>query len=243
MFLSREDFVNLCKEAILTTRKELVVNNQLSGYIAYHREIKEHDYFSTNVRDPLRNTNEDEYQYRHDLIQHAGLGNCHELADVLLLKIAKEIDKRDAFAKISIMSSKTFDHVYLEIKIRLKHENNFSLWEIDAWDPRIIDISTRSDGSIKNSEALNYGYKARRLNLIYTDEINYKQTYTFFHIPKPQKGCPSRDATPEREVLNKHKRKLYNDYSIEDSIKEGKIPSEESELRYLQKASKWQKNY
>lgn len=53
MLLARKDFVNICTQAIFNTRKQLTINNQLSGYIKFHREIKENNYFSNNVRDPL----------------------------------------------------------------------------------------------------------------------------------------------------------------------------------------------
>ena len=41
MPLSREDFVNICTQAIFYTREQLTINNQLSGYKKFHREIKE----------------------------------------------------------------------------------------------------------------------------------------------------------------------------------------------------------
>lgn len=57
--------------------------------------------------------------YRHDLLRHVGLGNCHELADFLLVEIGREIQRHNALARIRIVSSMKFDHVYLEIKIKL----------------------------------------------------------------------------------------------------------------------------
>ncbi len=240
MLLARKDFVNICTQAIFYTRNQLTINNQLSGYKKFHREIKENNYFSNNVRDPLINTREDEYMYRHDLLRHVGLGNCHELADFLLVEIGKEIERQNALARIRIVSSMKFDHVYLEIKIKLLGEIDYSLWEVDAWDPRIIDISTRPNGSIKNYESLDYGYSTETSNSVYTDEINYSNRYKFFNtIPTPNKGCPLREATPEREMLDKHDH-LYMDYTIEDSISEGKIPSSGDRLSYLQQASGWQ---
>lgn len=240
MPISRKDFVNICNQAILYTRDQLTIKNQQSGYIKFHREIKEHHYFSKNVRKPLVDTHEDEYMYRHDLIKHVGLGNCHELADFLLVEIGKEIERHNALARIRIVSSVAIDHVYLEIRIKLKGEQDYSLWEVDAWDPRVIDISTRPDGSIKNHKSLEYGYSTNTNNSVYTDEINYSHSYTFFNsIPIPREGRPHRDATPEREMLDKHDQ-LYMDYTVEDSISQGKILSSDNDLGYLQKASNWQ---
>lgn len=241
MPLSRKDFVNICTQAIVYTRNQIAVKNQLSGYKKFHREIKENNYFSRNVRAPITNTRNDEYMYRHDLLQHTGLGNCHELADFLLVEIGKEIERHNAFARISIVSSTKVDHVYLEIKIKLQDESDYSIWEVDAWDPRVIDISTRPNGTIKNHESLEYGYSANTENSVYTDQIDYKRRHTFFNsIPRPREGHPFRAATPERDMLDKHKHHLYEDYTIEDSRAEGKIPSSSSELGYLQQVSGWQ---
>jgi hypothetical protein len=241
MPLSRKNFVNICTQAILYTRNQLTINNQLSGYKKFHQEIKENNYFSSNVRDPLTNTREDEYMYRHDLIKHVGLGNCHELADFLLIEIGREIERHNAVARIRIVTSMRFDHVYMEIRIQLEDENDYSLWEVDAWDPRIMDISTRPNGSIKNYESLDYGYSTKTKNSVYTDEINYRRRYNNFFsaIPTPKEGGSLREATPEREMLDKHSH-LYMDYTIEDSMDEGKIPSSGDELGYLQQVSSWQ---
>lgn len=75
--LSRENFVNICTQAIVLTRDKITISNQLSGYKKYHQEIKENDYFYKNVREPLENTNKNDYIYRHNLLEHVGLGNCH----------------------------------------------------------------------------------------------------------------------------------------------------------------------
>ncbi|KTD36324.1 hypothetical protein Lnau_1308 [Legionella nautarum] len=239
MPLSRKDFVNICTQAISYTRSQLTINNQLSGYKKFHREIKENHYFSRNVRAPIMDTHEDEYMYRHDLLKHTGLGNCHELADFLLVEIGKEIEQHGALARIRIVNSIKIDHVYLEIKIKLQDECDYSLWEVDAWDPRIIDISTRPNGSIKNHESLDYGYSVNTENSVYSDEIDYQRKHRFFgSIPTPREGRPLRAATPERDMLDKHDH-LYRDYTIEDSRDEGKIPSF-NKLNYLQKASSWQ---
>ncbi|WP_454782242.1 hypothetical protein [Legionella sp. WA2022007384] len=239
-FLSREQFVNICTEAILNTRGKVAIGNQKSGYVKYHCEIKENDYFTKNVRTPLVATKEDDYMYRHDLIGHVGLGNCHELADYLLVEIGKEIMRQGAVARIRILNSLKYDHVYLEILIQLRGERNYSIWEVDAWDPRIIDISTRPDGSIKNYESLTYGYSADAHNSVYTDQINYNRRYTFFNaIPKPLAGGPpAGSATPERDMLEKHPT-MYDDYTLEESMDAGMFDAA-GDIHYLQKASNWQ---
>ncbi len=237
--LSREEFVKLCTNAILYTREKITVGNQKSGYIKYHQEIKENNYFSANVRTPLTNAVNDEFTYRHDLIEHVGMGNCHELADFLLVEIGKAIHLKYAVAGMRVVSSIKSDHVYLEIRIKLKDENGYSLWEVDAWDPRIIDISTRPNGSIKNHESLDYGYSTDTINSVHTDEINYKHRYIFFkEIPKPVPRSPRGNATPERDVLSKHD-KLYRDYSIEDSVEQEKLDFDGT-IHYLQQVSGWQ---
>lgn len=238
--LTREQFVVICTQAISKTREKVTIRNQLSGYKKYHQEIKENAYFSQNVRTPLKKTDEDEYMARHALIGHVGLGNCHELADFLLVEIAREIDKQGACARIRIVESLKYDHVYLEIKIQLNDERTSSYWEVDAWDPRIIDISTRPNGSIKNHESLTYGYSTDTLHSTYSDEINYQNKCTFFsQIPKPQRGRPLKEATPEREMLDKHDG-LYDDFTLEDAIETGSFdPS--GRIHYLQKVSNWQR--
>ncbi|WP_131782095.1 hypothetical protein [Legionella gresilensis] len=238
MPLTRKKFVELCNQAIFYTRDHIAINNQKSGYQKFHREIKENNYFSTIARPPLKNSLEHAYIYRHDFIEYTGIGNCHELADYLLVEIGKRIEAYNATARLRVVKSKEVDHVYIEVLIQLENEIEFSRWEVDAWDPRIIDISTRPDGSIKNSEYLNYGYEVSVKNSIYTDEINYNRKYTFFHTPKPIPGPPNQDATPEREILTKHPG-LYRDYTLQKAIAAGKL-DEDGKIHYLQKASDWQ---
>lgn len=237
--LSRAQFVQLCTQAILDTREQVSICNQFSGYQKYHREIKENGYFEANVREPIMNTKPRDFMYRHGLLRHTGLGNCHELADFLLVEIGKKITENHAVAKIRIVVSERADHVYLEIKVRLVGELGYSTWEVDAWDPRIIDISTRPDGSVKNRESLDYGYATSLEQSVDTDEIDYRERHTFFRgIRKPAPGAPCRHATPEREMLDKHPH-LYSDHTIDRAVEQGKLdPS--GELQYLQKRSIWQ---
>ncbi|KTD17486.1 hypothetical protein [Legionella jordanis] len=238
--LTRAEFVQICSEAILETRKKVVIRNQLSGYKKYHKEIKENHYFEKNVRKPILKAKDEDYMFRHDLVEHTGLGNCHELADHLIVEIGQRIDARSALAKLRIVASESHDHVYLEIKIQLENEIDYSYWEVDAWDPRIIDISPRPDGSIKNKESLAYGYKVKEVSSLYSDEIDYGQKITFFQaIPKPREGTP-KCATPERDIFKKN-RKLYKDYTIEEATEEKKFDPH-GEIHYLQRASTWQRS-
>lgn len=236
--LSREQFVGICTQAILDTRAKIEINNQISGYKKYHQENKENQYF-TNVRKRILNTSHDDYMYRHDLVEHVGLGNCRELADFLLIEIAMKIEYMGAHARIRIVRSMVADHCYLEIKIRLNGECSESVWEVDAWDPRVIDISTRPDGTIKNYESLDYGYSADVWHTVYSDQINYRHRFHFFgSIPKPRPGKPLKAATLEEEMLGAHP-ELYSDYTMRESMEKGTIdPS--GTLGYLQQASRWQ---
>lgn len=241
MSISRKDFVALCSNAIVYTRKELTVCNQVSGYKRFHREVKENKYYFKRVRTLLESTNDNDYMYRHDLVLHVGLGRCSELADFLLVEIGKEIDLRKARARINVISSKKSDHVYLDIKIKLEGEKGYSHWEVDAWDPRVIDVSVRPDGSIKNREVLRYGYDVEQEFTVFTNEIDYNQRYSFFNIiQKPKEGKPERGATPERDMLKIHSR-LYSDYSIDKAMEEGKIlAQDDDDLHFLQRSSRWQ---
>lgn len=63
MPISRKDFVALCSKAIVHTRKELAVCNQLSGYKRFHHEEKENDYFSKRVRTLLKSTDDDDLHF------------------------------------------------------------------------------------------------------------------------------------------------------------------------------------
>ncbi len=239
-YLSRAQFVAICTQAILNTKATVVAENQLSGYKKYHAETKENKYLDSLVRPRALSTLPEDYIYRHDLIEHFGLGRCHELADFLLVEIARDINAMSAVARIQMVFSARYDHTYLEVKIHLEGERSSSLWEVDAWDPRIIDISERPDGTIKNHEALDYGYSAGIEHTVSTDQINYHRRYHFFGvIPKPIPGRATRGATPDREMLEQHLW-LYDDYTIEEAVAEGKIDPSGS-LGYLQRVSSWQR--
>lgn len=238
-FLSRERFVAICNDAIFCTREKIDIANQLSGYKKYHREIKDNNYFFFQVRNHFKEISADEHVKKHEFIGHVGLGMCRELAEYLLVEIAREISRSQAIANVLLVRSLSVDHTYLRIRIYLAGEKDFSEWEVDAWDPRIIDITSRPDGTIKNEESLVYGTKCKVLQAMYSDEINHrKEPYRFDFIPKPKPGASRREPTPEREMLVKNSN-LYSDYNMADAIENGKIDSSGS-IHYLQKSSNWQ---
>jgi hypothetical protein len=244
-FLSRQDFVDICNEAIQKTRANITINNQLDGYIQYHSATKENNYLY-RIRMlmafvGLIVTNHLKFDY--ELIEHTGLGNCYELATYLLVEIGNAIKAKGAQASLSIVASTSYDHAYLSITIKLQNELAASEWEVDAWDPRIIDISTRPDGSIKNKESLDYGYKCNFINTVDTEALPEYGTPQYDKLlstlEKPIEGTPSGDATPVHDMLDKHKN-LYPNYTLDDAYMSKKIP-EKGATEYLQKVSFWQK--
>ena len=142
---------------------------------------------------------------------------------------------------IKVVSSLECDHVYNEVKIKLFDEKYESKWEVDAWDPRIIDISKRYDGSVKNISSLDYGYRVEVINTFFVHELKGVATppVMFTDLRKVQSSIPVRSPTPEAEILTKHPR-IYDDYTIEKALKKRKLCKSNS-LGYLQKASNWQK--
>lgn len=167
------------------------------------------------------------------------------MASYLLVEIARAIKSHDANASIWVVESERVDHWYLEIKIQLKDELSHSVWEVDAWDPRIIDISTRPDGSIKNRASLKYGYSAKRIWRIEADNISFKKSklthpHFFETIKKPIAGVPSRASTPERMILDKHKH-LHSDFTLEDAY-EKKKRDPQGQIHSLQRVSFWQRS-
>lgn len=240
MKLSREQFVKLCTEAIFVTKTRITIRNQKSGYIKFHKEIKNNHYFKEKVRGTLSRYKQNDFMQRHALIDHTGLGNCNELATYLAVEIGERINNNDALARILVVSSKMKDHVYLEIKIKLLNETGYSYWEVDAWDPRIIDISTRPDGTVKNKQALEtYGYAINIKATMNTNEINYNNKYSFAQIPKPIEGRPEREATPDDNIAHRE-RKIYRDYTLEKAYEEKKLDPC-GNIHYLQRVSFWQK--
>lgn len=237
--LTRLEFVNICQDAIEDAKEKISIENQVNGYLRFHKEFKENNFFS-NLRAIVRK-NERKHGYslfsKYQLIKQVKVARCHEMAEYLSVRIIKKLKAVDA--RVRIVSSRKTDHVYLQIKIWLKGERATSTWEVDAWDPRIIDVSMRPDGTIKNSESLTYGCHPE---VLYSTSINefFKSKKNIYTIPvtKPVPGIPVKDATPERDIPIKHKH-IYSNYLLADAYRDGKL-SEQDELGYLQQKSSWQ---
>jgi hypothetical protein len=237
--ISREQFIEICNTAIEKTRQEIAICNQVSGYKKFHKAIRDEDYLK-KVRAILNKTETDGPVEKHAIIKQYSLGNCHELADYLGVEIGKILREKEVKVQIKIVSSLRVDHVYTEIKIYLRDEKYHSRWEVDAWDPRVIDISKRKDGSVKNIEHLKYGYHVKTKSSFNSTDLKVKGSYPFFKLKKPQVGPPERSPTPERKILSKHPN-IYTDHTIEHSRKRKKL-CDSSDLGYQQKASKWQRS-
>lgn len=238
MRLTRLKFVELCSEAITATRKKITPANQLSGYLKFHKESK--NYYVEDILRPSKWEIEPENHVGiHDLIEHTGIGYCHEFAQHLMVELGSRIEEAGGVAKISLVESMKCDHTYLEIRIYLDKEKTLSMWEIDAWDPRIIDISKRPNGTVKNSAALAYGYRVQLRSSFFSDKVDYNKTFIFTDIPPAKEGPPEGSCTPQHQVLDKHA-DIYSDYSMEKAIIDEKIPPK-GKLLYLQQPSLWQK--
>lgn len=242
--LTRVEFVKLCNDTIVDTRKKIDVRNQVSGYKKYHKEIKENQYFKKSRKIIQKNMYSRGYDlfFQHDMAVHTGLGNCNEMADHLCVELMQALEEIDCFANFKIVVSRTSDHAYLHVKIQLQDELQESLWEVDAWDPRIIDVSLRSDGTIKNASKLQYGQHPKIIYSIASgDKSSMSNNKNVIDFPKPKAGRPEREATPESEMLEKHD-DLYTDYSIARAIGKRLLPKAKSKkLGFLQKVSSWQK--
>ena len=238
--IDRQNFVKICNQAIFDTRKNISIKNQVSGYQRFHREIKENNYFY-NLRSVMKqNKRSNGYSlfFQHELIKHARMGNCHEIAEYLSVEIIQKL-KDNVNARLRIVSSTEVDHVYLHIIVWLKDEKEPSLWEVDAWDPRIIDASVRPDGTIKNEEALDYGCHPKFLSSISTNKFTSQiNTNYLFSIPRPIEGKPLVNATPEREITQKHEG-IHDDYTLEEAVRNQKIDGQ-GKIHYLQQRSSWQ---
>lgn len=239
---TRKEFVRICTECIQETRKEIAIANQKSGYLKYHREIKENKHFDKCRSIMVRNKKKFGYSLsdQYKLIKKTRMGKCHEFAEYLSVKIMKRLRAENVDAEVRIVGSKEVDHIYLQINILLKDEKNHSLWEIDAWNPRIIDASTRPNETIKNEESLCYGTSTDLLFSTTTREFKRRKISEryFIAIKEPKEGQPMRDATPEREIIEKHEL-IYSDKSLEDAYK-NKTLDKDGDIHYLQRKSKWQ---
>jgi hypothetical protein len=230
-------------------KKSIVAINQFSGYLMFQKEIKKNDYFekSRDFYDSIVDI--DKFptfltlSIAHDFSKYIKMGRCGEFSDYLNYEINKKLTELKVQASIWSVGSNIKDHGYLHIEIWLENEIKPSLWEVDAWDPRIIDVSMRPNKSIKNQEISKYGKIPEILKKISTDKFK-PEPYTdrfFKEFTPPKPGKPKkRSRTPEKEILTKH-RKIYKDYTIEKSQKNGFLPPSKDELGYMQKASSWQK--
>lgn len=68
---------------------------------------------------------------------------------------------------------------------------------------RIINVSPRPDGSIKNSEFLRYAYPALAYESISSDALDYSIQFLFTDAPKPEEGEPDGSRTPVSDMLTK----------------------------------------
>jgi len=241
--LSRQDFVAICTAAIMDTRKKVVIQNQISGYKTYHAAVRDRKYLKRILRPAIRagKNNNRPFMYRHALIKKAGIGNCHELARFLLIEVARRVRLAGGNVKLRVVASKEYDHGYLKISTHLLNENKRSTWEVDAWDPRIIDRSKRPDGSIKNYTYLRYGAGTKTLESIRSENIDFTAIDEgILPITIPVKGAPKRSPTPERAMIKKH-RWLYSDMTVETAEKKGEF-DRSGKIRYCQKVSTWQRS-
>ncbi|QRN04204.1 hypothetical protein GH742_10140 [Legionella sp. MW5194] len=129
-------------------------------------------------------------------------------------------------ADITVVKSSLIDHGYLQVSLQLQDEKTPSIWEMDAWDPRIIDISPRPDGSIKNREMLDYGYPAVVHESVSSDALDYRIQFLFTDTPKPEEGQAEGRCTPISEMLSKHAA-LYSDHTLDKAL----APVKKSHLR------------
>lgn len=233
--IDRAEFVRICTQEIQKARKKITVGNQLSGYKKYHREIKENNYIK-RCRDLISSeTRKSKCRtplfMAYEIIKHYKIGNCGEFAKYLSVKIAKKLNKKNVRAQIDVVGSKEFDHAYVRVQLRLAGEKHFSEWEIDAWDPRIIDITTKKDGSRKNEPDLDYGINPYVNYSIDVSKLPDDEMPEF-SLPAPIPGKPERCPTPEGEMLDKH-RWLYTDKTVEIAIEE-EVLSASCAIRSLQ---------
>ncbi len=239
--ISRRKFVSLCTYLIKKMREKITVRNQISGYLKYHKEFKENKYlpYLRSYMKAKRKSNPESYlSLKHEIIKKAKVGNCNELAEYLAFKLVKHLQLRHIDAKIKVVSSKEYDHVYVCVKILLKNEVLPSIWEVDAWDPRVIDRSERPDGSIKNEEVLKYGVFFKTRHEVCTKLFKRKKfssdEFGDLNIPLEGEG---EDRTPTREIFTKHNKSIYKDFTVEA----GDLGTDDGKVNYSQQRSSWQK--
>lgn len=239
MMMTREQFVQLCTQIIQQSRDEITIVNQLDGYKKYHREMKENKYIE-KVRDVVRkdvckNGLDPINQQR--IIQKGGIAMCGDMASYLVGQLLLALKDKRVEATLRIIYSVTHDHAYAHILIRLAGEKKASLWEIDSWHPRLIDISRQPDGRIKNEDKLTYGTCPRVIYETQTQAYHpYRDTPTLF---KAKPGYSKRSVTPEKNMLRKHAW-LYSNHTLDKAYANDELDSL-GEICEPQHASFWQK--
>ena len=239
--IDRGVFVKLCTDAIHATRNKVTLVNQTSGYSLYKREtdnqcIKKYRAISSEYRQK----NGYSIFYRHDLIEHTGVGYCTEAAEHLLVEILKRLLKSGADATLRYAGSSQCDHAYLRIKIVLSKERMESEWEVDAWNPRIIDVSIRPNKQTsKNSDqnVLFYGTNPHIFHEIVTDNLDNVPEFSF-DFPKPQMDIEFTEAQDSIMVPEKLPY-IHSDYTLFKSYKNQTL-DENGKIHYLQATSSWQ---
>ena len=98
--IDRRTFISICFDAIKATREHIIIGNQISGYKKCHHEIRDNDFLHLNVLKNLNKVGVDDCELKHHIIDTVGLAHCHEVADYLLIEIAKRLRRVNARAKI-----------------------------------------------------------------------------------------------------------------------------------------------
>lgn len=246
--ITREQFVKLCTICIQETRRDIAVTNQKSGYLMYHDELRMHDYFSyaRSIINSSKLISGYSLEDAHEITKATKMGNCGELADYLCVEILEKLNAYKINPAIRIVKSKIFDHEFLHIETILQDEIYPSLWEVDAWDPRIIDISMRPNNTIKNQEVLEaYGtnlFLTHTVTLETHNENKRKRDNGFFAncIKKPKKSPPVLNEEDYLQIFEEcDVNPLYKDYSLDNAYRNKELDPD-GEIHYLQKKSSWQ---
>lgn len=249
--ITREHFVEIVYNSIVESKNEIAIVNQLNGYRNFHKEVRDNDFINKFRDNYLSQTQKNDHLLKFKFIKFFGLGHCQELAYYLSIKIADKINKAGAVAKMQVVGSKSKDHSFVRIQIKLLNEKYFSLWEADAWDPRIMDISESKDGKVNNIKHLSYGYLVTVDSQFKTNKIfsgagkkHFIEQEKIFkplvNLEKPKKGRPERSPTPTKDMLQKHDY-LYHNYTIEKALKKQKLCIS-PHLYFFQQARDWQKH-
>lgn len=245
--ISRQSFVELCTQVIVKARQEIAIANQYNGFVRYEREIVKKDSLYS-LRAILNETAADNYHLRHDIIQYFGMGCCAELTDYLVSEIANELNKLGTSASLSTVQSQIADHVFLQVSIHLEDEEISSRWEIDAWDPRVLDISIHpTNGAIKNDEHL-YTYGMHPIHFHSVNSTALKETekesaariLCLLSLEKPVPGQLNVKNTVRKRVI-KSLPGMHPDHPIENARQKQMLPYYGT-IQSVQKASIWQKN-